>query len=59
MVAVIGDVGNAASIALHRGLGFIAVGRMPGVGWKFDRWVESMLLQRPLGLGATCPPTRA
>jgi phosphinothricin acetyltransferase len=59
MVAVIGDVGNAASIALHRRLGFITVGPMPGVGWKFDRWIESVLLQRPLGPGATCPPTRA
>lgn len=59
MVAVIGDVGNAASIALHRGLGFVEVGRMPGVGWKFGRWIESVLMQRPLGAGATCPPARA
>jgi L-amino acid N-acyltransferase YncA len=58
MVAVIGDVGNAASIRLHRGLGFVEVGRMPGVGWKFDRWIESMLMQRPLGEGAACPPSR-
>jgi L-amino acid N-acyltransferase YncA len=59
MVAVIGDVGNAASIALHRALGFVEVGRMPGVGWKFDRWLESMLMQRPLGPGAARPPARA
>jgi len=56
MVAVIGDVGNAASIALHLGLGFTEVGRMPGVGWKFGRWIESVLMQRPLGTGATRPP---
>jgi len=56
MVAVIGDVGNAASIALHRSLGFVEVGRMPGVGWKFGRWIESMLMQRPLGAGSTRPP---
>ena len=56
MVAVIGDVGNAASIALHVGLGFTEVGRMPGVGWKFGRWIESVLMQRPLGAGATRPP---
>jgi len=59
MVAVIGDVGNAASIALHRAAGFVDVGRMPGVGWKFGRWIESMLMQRPLGAGCTRPPTRA
>ncbi|TMH60003.1 MAG: N-acetyltransferase family protein [Betaproteobacteria bacterium] len=56
MVAVIGDVANAASIALHRALGFTEVGRMPGVGWKFGRWIESVLMQRPLGAGATRPP---
>jgi len=59
MVAVIGDVGNAASIALHRALGFVDVGRMPGVGWKFGRWIESLLMQRALGGGCTRPPTRA
>jgi L-amino acid N-acyltransferase YncA len=59
MVAVIGDVSNAASIGLHRAAGFVDVGRMPGVGWKFGRWVESMLMQRPLGAGCTRPPTRA
>jgi phosphinothricin acetyltransferase len=59
MVAVIGDVGNAASVALHRALGFVDVGRMPGVGWKFGLWIESLLMQRPLGAGCTQPPTRA
>ena len=59
MVAVIGDVGNAASIALHRALGFVEVGRMPGVGWKFGRWIESMLMQRALGAGCTRPPADA
>jgi L-amino acid N-acyltransferase YncA len=58
MVAVIGDIGNAASIRLHRALGFVEVGRMPGVGWKFDRWLESLLMQRPLGAGAQQPPSR-
>jgi L-amino acid N-acyltransferase YncA len=56
MVAVIGDVANAASIALHRALGFTEVGRMPGVGWKFGRWIESVLMQRALGAGTTHPP---
>jgi L-amino acid N-acyltransferase YncA len=59
MVAVIGDVSNAASIALHRALGFAEVGRMPGVGWKFGCWIESVLMQRPLGAGTTRPPQSA
>ena len=58
MVAVIGDVANAASIALHRRLGFAEVGRMPGVGCKFGRWIESILMQRPLGAGTNEPPAR-
>jgi len=56
MVAVIGDVANGASIAVHRRQGFVEVGRMPGVGWKFGRWIESVLMQRALGEGRTAPP---
>jgi phosphinothricin acetyltransferase len=56
MVAVIGDVANGASIAVHRRQGFVEIGRMPGVGWKFDRWIESVLMQRVLGDGTTAPP---
>jgi phosphinothricin acetyltransferase len=32
------------------------VGTLPAVGWKFDRWVDSVLMTRPLGEGATTPP---
>jgi phosphinothricin acetyltransferase len=56
MVAVIGDSANAASIALHKACGFAMVGTLPAVGWKFDRWVDSVLMTRPLGEGATTPP---
>lgn len=56
MVAVIGDVANDASIAVHRRQGFVEVGRMPGVGWKFGRWIQSVLTQRPLGNGTAAPP---
>ena len=56
MVAVIGDVANGASIAVHRRQGFVEVGRMPGVGWKFGRWIESVLMQRALGEGRAAPP---
>ena len=51
MIAVIGDSGNAGSIALHRSAGFRTVGTLQSVGFKFGRWVDSVLMQRPLGLG--------
>jgi L-amino acid N-acyltransferase YncA len=56
MMAVIGDSGNAASIALHRRLGFRVAGSLTSVGFKFGRWVDSVLMQRPLGPGDTSPP---
>ena len=56
MVAVIGDSANQPSIALHRKLGFRDVGTLEAVGFKFGRWVDSVLMQRPLGTGkATLP----
>ena len=56
MVAVIGDSDNAPSIGLHRACGFAPAGMLPAVGWKHGRWVDSVLMTRPLGAGATCPP---
>jgi phosphinothricin acetyltransferase len=48
MIAVIGDSGNAASIGLHQRLGFRPVGTLTAVGFKFGRWVDSVLMQRAL-----------
>jgi L-amino acid N-acyltransferase YncA len=48
MIAVIGDSGNTPSIALHETLGFQLVGVLRGVGYKFGRWVDSVLMQRQL-----------
>jgi L-amino acid N-acyltransferase YncA len=56
MLAVIGDSGNAGSIALHKSLGFEPAGRFANVGRKFDRWLDIVLMQRPLGPGASLPP---
>ncbi len=56
MVAVIGDSGNAASIALHAKLGFRDAGKLAAVGFKFGRWVDSVLMQRALGRGSAAPP---
>jgi L-amino acid N-acyltransferase YncA len=56
MIAVIGDSANAPSIELHRALGFRMVGTFDNVGFKFGRWLDSVLMQRPLGKGAEAPP---
>ncbi len=56
MLAVIGDSANAASIGLHRACGFAQVGTLRSVGFKFGRWVDSVLMQRALGDGDQSPP---
>jgi L-amino acid N-acyltransferase YncA len=49
MIAIIGDSDNIPSIALHQRLGFRRVGHLQGVGFKFGRWIDSVLMQRGLG----------
>jgi len=56
VVAVIGDSGNAPSIGLHARHGFLRVGTLRSTGYKFGRWVDSVLMQRPLGPGDGTPP---
>jgi phosphinothricin acetyltransferase len=56
LVAVIGDSANRASIALHEACGFARVGLLPAVGFKFGRWVDSVLMQRALGDGGRTLP---
>jgi phosphinothricin acetyltransferase len=51
MIAVIGDSGNAPSIRLHEALGFRHAGVFRSVGWKFGRWLDTVLMQRQLGTG--------
>lgn len=56
MIAVIGDSDQAASIALHAALGFHYVGTHGNVGFKFGRWLDTVLMQRALGPGSTTEP---
>jgi L-amino acid N-acyltransferase YncA len=56
MIAVIGDSANVGSIELHRALGFRLVGTFDNVGFKFGRWLDSVLMQRALGKGAGANP---
>ena len=50
IVAVIGDSANTASIRLHECFGFRHVGVLRGVGFKFNRWLDTVLMQRELGM---------
>ena len=56
IIAVIGDSANSASIALHRQLGFAIVGTIRSAGFKFGRWVDTVLMQRSLGAGDSTLP---
>jgi len=56
MVAVIGGRETVASIRLHEALGFTHMGVLEAVGFKFGRWVDTVLMQRALGPGETTLP---
>ena len=51
MVAVIGDSANTGSIGLHLALGFRRAGVLRSTGFKHERWVDSVIMQRGLGEG--------
>jgi L-amino acid N-acyltransferase YncA len=56
MVAVIGDSRNHASITLHRSAGFTFCGTIHSVGYKLGRWLDSVIMELPLGEGDASPP---
>ncbi len=56
MLAVIGDSANIGSIALHTRFGFRHAGVLQASGWKHGRWLDTVLMQRSLGLGQSCNP---
>jgi phosphinothricin acetyltransferase len=56
MIAVIGDSANAGSIGVHARCGFAMIGTHPNVGFKFGRWLDTVMMQRALGEGATTLP---
>lgn len=55
LLAVIGDAANAGSIGVHAALGFSHAGVLKASGWKFDRWLDVVLMQRALGSGDSTP----
>ncbi|MBA4263054.1 MAG: GNAT family N-acetyltransferase [Comamonadaceae bacterium] len=56
VMAVIGDSANVGSIGVHEALGFERAGVIASCGWKFDRWLDIVLMQRSLGVGDSTPP---
>ena len=52
MLAVIGDADRSAgSIAIHTKMGFKECGRFTGSGYKFGRWLDTLIMQKQLGDG--------
>jgi L-amino acid N-acyltransferase YncA len=56
LIAVIGDSNNTGSIKVHQRLGFDHVGTLKACGWKFERWLDVVMMQKTLGPGASQPP---
>ena len=56
LIAVIGDSANAGSIGVHRSVGFEQVGVLKSCGWKFERWLDAVLMEKTLGAGSSLPP---
>jgi L-amino acid N-acyltransferase YncA len=56
MLAVIGDSANLGSVGVHRTLGFEQTGVIKAAGWKLDRWLDVVMMQKALGPGAATDP---
>ncbi|MEY4427100.1 MAG: hypothetical protein RL535_1398 [Pseudomonadota bacterium] len=57
LIAVIGDSANAGSIGVHHSAGFQHVGVLKSCGWKFDKWLDVVLMDKALGEADTTPAT--
>ena len=56
MLAVIGDSANAGSIGVHSAAGFSPAGMLRSAGWKFGKWLDIVLMDKPIGAGDTTAP---
>jgi len=59
LIAVIGDSANQGSIGVHKACGFNPVGVLANCGWKFDRWLDVVLMDRAIGLGSSEAPAQS
>jgi L-amino acid N-acyltransferase YncA len=51
------DSENAPSLSLHEAFGFRRVAYLEGVGYRFGKWTDSIMMQRALGQGSGAPPS--
>ena len=58
LIAVIGDSANTGSVGVHRSAGFTPVGVLKACGWKFERWLDAVLMEKALGVGDSLPPEK-
>ena len=58
LIAVIGDSANTGSIAVHNAAGFLPVGVLKSCGWKFDKWLDVVLMDKALGEADSTPPVQ-
>jgi len=56
LIAVIGDSANRGSIGVHQSAGFVHVGILKSCGWKFDQWLDVVLMDKALGQGDSNAP---
>ena len=56
LIAVIGDSANLGSVGVHRSCGFQPAGVLQSCGWKFNRWLDVVLMEKSLGQGNQSPP---
>ncbi|MBC7469041.1 MAG: N-acetyltransferase [Ramlibacter sp.] len=56
LIAVIGDSANQGSVRVHEAVGFSPVGVLKSCGWKFGKWLDVVLMEKPLGLGDSTSP---
>jgi phosphinothricin acetyltransferase len=59
LIAVIGDSANLGSVGVHRSCGFEPVGVLRSCGWKFERWLDVVLMECPLGPGDSTAPAQS
>ncbi len=59
MIAIVGGSGHLASIRMHERLGFEHIGTAPGTGFKHGAWLDTVMLQRPLGEANETAPDAA
>ena len=57
-IAVIGDSDNRGSIGLHTALGFAPVGVVHACGWKFERWLDIVMMECAIGSGSDTAPAQ-